>query len=96
MGYLGGDRPRSASSGTNAAVDVTTTATLLAAANESRVCLTLQPTDAALVVGFSSSVTADTGLEVPMGQSFDELYYTGAVYGIVADGTADVRVAEVG
>lgn len=88
-----------------AAVSVTTSATQIVPAR------TAYPSRAGLIVGNNSavtvflglgasagSVTAATGIPLPAGQSltFSGLSYAdGAVYGIVATGTADIRYIEL-
>jgi hypothetical protein len=81
-----------------AAVSVTTTATLIRAAKSGRESLTVQNLAAAtdVYVGPDSSVTTSNGLKIAQaGGSANYNEYTGALYGIVASGTADVRYAEV-
>lgn len=95
MGYVGSDRPRGSDTGTQVAVPVTTSATVLKAANDGRVCVTVSPTNGDIYVGYTSAVTTSTGILVASGASFEERDFTGALYGRAAT-TVDVRVLEVG
>ncbi len=96
MSLKGADRPRGADVGVNTAVSVSTAVTLLAAANAHRVAVTVQPTNGDVFVGYSSGVTAATGVKVVSGSVLYEPDFFGALYAIASAATVDVRVAEVG
>ena len=85
------------------AVSVTTSATLLIAANESRVYLEIVNMDAAVIFyGEDTTVTVANGIELgaAVSKSWERTkdnsdhFYTGALYAIDASGTSDVRVWE--
>lgn len=80
-----------------AAVSVTTTATPLLAAGAAtkRVEIFNNSTDTTLYIGKSAAVTAANGLPVFPLSGYDDDGTTDAWYGIVASGTADVRVLGV-
>jgi hypothetical protein len=90
-----GNRPSGASSGANTAVSVTSSATKLATGHGSRICITVQPTNGDIYVGYDGTVTTATGMYVPSGTSFEERDFLGDLYAI-SSGTVDVRVAEAG
>jgi len=75
----------------------TTTAALVAAANATRTKIAIANNGAAVVyIGKASTVTTSTGYPIAANGSFVDTEYTGAIYAIVASGTADLRVWEVG
>ena len=81
-----------------AAVSVTTNATALCTAKETRAAILISNADATevLYVGTSATVTTATGTPVPAGQSFSdsgEGVYKGIWYGISTT-TISVRVAD--
>lgn len=85
--------------GTYGAVSVGTGATLIKAANTSRISLQITNLDVTTCyIGFDSSVTVNNGF--PLDQ-FDTISFTGsdlyrgAVYGIVGTGTIDTRWFEL-
>ena len=85
--------------GTYGAVSVGTAATLIKAANTSRISIQITNLDlTTLYFGFDASVTTANGF--PLDQ-FDTISFTGsdlyrgAVYGIVGSGTIDVRWFEL-
>mgnify|MGYP003152879956 CR=1 FL=1 len=85
------------------AVSVGTSATLLIAANDSRVYLEIVNMDsAAIFIGEDSTVTISNGIQLGATTSREwerthgnnEFFYTGTVYAVDASGTSDVRVWE--
>jgi hypothetical protein len=87
-------RSSTASTGT---VTVTATAARIRSANSSRRSLLLQNNGTVDVfVGFSSTVTTSTGVLLAPDQNWFEEDYVGAVYALVASGTAPLIYAEVG
>jgi len=83
------------------AVSVTTSATTLIAANPKRISLFVQNLHTvSIFFSETSGVTTANGLELKPNEMIVEEYdghetrYTGAYFGIVASGTADVRVWE--
>jgi hypothetical protein len=84
-----------ATSLTQTAVSVGTTATLILAANPQRKYFTLQNLGAADVYwAGSATVTTSDGTALITDLIYPDYDYTGAVYGIVAAGANDVRVLE--
>ena len=86
------------------AVSVGTSATELVAENFKRVGLIIENVDGApLYFGDSNSVTTSNGLSLAATNQYKEFpatesgafYYKGPYFGIVASGTADVRVLEL-
>jgi len=87
------------------AVSVTTTAVALIAANQDRSYLILDNQSATVTVfiGPAATLTAATGIALYAGDKMiwennnpkDWSFYRGALYGITAAGTADVRVMEL-
>lgn len=73
-------------------VSATTSATLLAAARPSRRGIVIRAVDAAVYIG-KSGVTTGAGFKLNTGDSIT-LGFTGALYGITASGTCDVRVLD--
>lgn len=71
----------------------TTTATSILAANYERKGLVIQATDGTVYLG-GASVTTSTGFPLATGQSFSSSAFLGAVYGITASGTVNVRYWE--
>lgn len=81
--------------GTTGAVSVGTTPTLLHAADDDLISLTVFNNGADPVYLGGATVTTATGIPVAAGQA-RQLVVTGeAWYGVVATGTADVRVLSV-
>lgn len=83
-----------------AAVSVTTSATLIIAANPRRQSLIVSNTDASvkLYIGPDTSITTANGVEIPGGSSLTEdnggsKVYCGPVYGIAAS-TINIRYWE--
>ena len=91
----------------NTAVSVTTSATVLIAARltePGRIGLVLDNQSAQTVfVGDAATVTTSTGITLPSGDkliftpemSFIKYFFRSGLWGIVASGTADVRVWEL-
>ena len=81
-------------------VTVTTSATLIIASNTNRKSLLIGNTSAGTVyLGDTTSVTTANGFPLPQNAQLSEdsggtRMYMGAVYGIVASGTSDVRYWE--
>lgn len=76
-------------------VSVAVTATVIRAANEKRTYLIIYNNGTANVfVGDDASVTTSNGFPLISTGSWIEMTYKGAVYGIVASGTVDVRWLE--
>ena len=80
-------------------VNVTTTATLLASAKQSRDSILIQNNSSSipLYFGTDEDVTAIGGGVIPVGQSFSDSgasCYKGAWYGITESSTVDARVTE--
>lgn len=88
----------SASTGSYGTVSVGATATVIAAANSARKSLIIRNTSTGTVyIGYDSSVTTSNGFPVAQKDAYEinqTNLYTGAVYGIVASGTSDVRKME--
>jgi len=82
----------------NSNVSVTTNATALCTAKESRTSILIANNGSAtLYIGTTSAVTTSTGTPVPEGQAHSdsgEHCYRGIWYGIVASATLDVRVED--
>lgn len=77
-------------------VTVDTTADLIDDSNPSRRSITLQNLGpSVLYIGPDNTVTTATGFPVGVGSTFNDDIYTGAWYGIVAAGSAEVAVLEV-
>ena len=89
----------SVTTGVYEAVSIGTSATLIRPLNNSRISLQITNLSAGEVyVGFDSSVTTSNGFELSQQDviSFTGSdLYKGAVYGIVASGTSDVRLFEL-
>ena len=79
----------------NAAVTVTTDATLLIAARTNRKALIIQNNSAGDIYIGGSGITTSTGLKLAAGATFSDYVTSAAWYGIVASSTANVRVIEV-
>lgn len=82
---------------TSSQVTVAATATSLLASNTARVgALIVNNGTVSVFLGQTSGVTTSNGLELPAkaALSIDSPLYTGALYGIVASGTAAVTIAE--
>ncbi len=83
--------------GTNASVTCSTTATLLLSANAKRrsFLILAPPTNTVTVyVGFSSGVTTSNGIPLNASNNLSDNTYVGAVYCIVASGTAPLIAGE--
>lgn len=78
----------------SAAVSVTTTATVVQAANTSRKEARFQPTNGDIYWGKDNTVTILTGVKVSSGATWIEDRYKGAIYAIAAS-TIDVRHQEL-
>ena len=83
------------------AITVTTTATLIVAGNEERTSLYIQNSagdGTVLVLGEDSTLTIANGIEVADGglvvEDMGHRLWKGPWFGIVAAGTADIRVWE--
>lgn len=73
-------------------VAVAVTATLIRAANTTRSNIHIRNNGAATVfLGTDTSVTTANGYALPAGGEFTDEWWPGAIYGIVASGTVDVR-----
>jgi len=86
-----------ATSGTTFAVTVTTSTTQILASNANRKSYAVVG-NADWYLGFSTGLTTTNGFKLAADQSYvdgGQGVYTGEVWGIVASGTADVRVIEV-
>ncbi len=70
-----------------------TSADQILAANLARKGFTIQATDGTVYIG-GSGVTTSTGFPLAAGQSFSSDGFAGAVYGITASGTVNVRYWE--
>ncbi len=77
------------------AVTVTSTATLIKAANTARQAMVIQNLgpSADIYVG-TATVTVATGLRIAVNDALDGIVFTGAIYGITASGSSDVRFFE--
>lgn len=81
---------------TTAAVSVGSTATLILAANADRErALIVNNGSQTIYLGKDNTVTTANGLPLAAGASLEDDRTSDAWYGIVASGTADVRVLEV-
>ena len=78
----------------NAAVSVTSTATLVAPGTTTRSSLVMVNNGSVTVFVGAASVTTATGTPVAAGASISLSNFNGALYGIVASGTCDVRTLE--
>lgn len=78
------------------AVSVGTTATLLSDADSGWIERLFTNVGSASVYIGNENVTTATGTPIAAGGSFAEAIFSGRVYGIVASGTEEVRVMEVG
>lgn len=85
--------------GAYGAVTVSTTATLIRAANSARNSLKITNVSTETVyIGFDSSVTTSTGFPILTQDVYDFAgndLYTGAVYGIVGASTSSIRYTEL-
>jgi len=78
------------------AVTVTTSATLLLAANGDRDVYTLQCAGSDLYVGYDNTVsTTDFVAMIPAGQLAEDEFWNGTVYGIVASGSHSTMATQV-
>lgn len=90
----------SASSGSFGTVTVGTTATLIKPANSSRIALIITPNTSGKIIfiGLDNSVTTANGIQLNQDDVFtidQNNLYTGAIFGIVATGTIDIRFIEI-
>lgn len=69
----------------------TTTATSILAADYERKGWVIKATDGTVYIGSDSSVTTSTGYKLDSGETLSSSAYLGAVYGITAAGTVNVR-----
>lgn len=76
------------------AVSVSTTATVIKAANASRELIIIRNNGGTSIFIGDSGVTTSDGYELEAGQSVN-LFTEDAIYGIVASGTEDARYLEV-
>jgi len=84
------------SSISSGSVSVTTNAILILANNNNRKKLYIQNLGSkAIYIGSTSEVTTSNGFLIGPGDTLDEDMYTGAIYGIAAAGTQDVRYIEL-
>ena len=74
-------------------VACTTGATAILAANQARKGFVIKAIDGAVYIG-GSGVTTSTGFLLSTGESLSSSVFTGAVYGITASGTVNVRYWE--
>jgi len=79
----------------NTAISVTTAATSIIAANTARKGLIITNNGTVPVYLGIAGVTTANGIPLPAGASLTDDVTTDAWYGIVASGTADVRVVEI-
>lgn len=77
-----------------AAVSVTTSATLVQAANTARKEVRFEPTNGTIFWGTDNTVTTSNGIQVASGTVWIEDTWKGAIYAIAA-GTVDVRRMEL-
>lgn len=73
---------------------ITTTATLILAANYERKGFSIQPVDGTVYLGDDSSVTSSTGFPLTNGATFSSSAALGTIYAITASGTVNVRYWE--
>lgn len=83
-----------ATSGSLSAISVTTTATLLASAVTNRKYIALRP-NAAIYIGFASSVTTSNGFPIYQDEVWEEIWWKGTIYAITATGSASVRIYDL-
>lgn len=83
--------------GSYGAVTVGTSATLIRPLSGSRRnCIIQNEGSADVILGSDSAVTVATGLTLDTGESYVFEEYSGAIWGIVAAGTNDIRFFEAG
>lgn len=94
---VGPNKLRASDQADHDAVTVTTTATLVVAANNGRIAITIWNFGSATIYwGKDASVTTANGVPIPANGSVEERDYLGPVYAIAASGTVNTRYWEVG
>lgn len=76
-------------------ISIGTSATSIVSSNTDRATIRLNNNDTVTIyLGGDASVTTSNGYPVEPGATYIENNYTGAIYGIVTSGTADLRYSE--